>query len=134
MSRAFVKEPEGADAIEDLPDRPISPHPNFVTPDGLKLIDSQLTDLRDRRAIAQAADDRAALAQIARDARYWAARRASGDACDSVPRAGSASASPTMRKVWRRPPSRALVTVEPNCSLVASLAGAMTWAVARREV
>ena len=76
MSRAFVNEPDGGEPPEPLPDRPISPHPNFVTPDGLAMIDAQLAELRDRRAVAQAADDRPALAQIARDARYWAARRA----------------------------------------------------------
>jgi hypothetical protein len=32
MSRAFVKEPDGAEAFEELPDRPISEHPNLVTP------------------------------------------------------------------------------------------------------
>ena len=40
VSRAFVKEPDGGEPIEPLPDRPISPHPNFVTPEGLALIDS----------------------------------------------------------------------------------------------
>ncbi len=44
------------------------------------MIDAHLTELRDRRAAAQATDDRAALAQIARDARYWAARRATAQA------------------------------------------------------
>jgi hypothetical protein len=34
MSRAFVKEPEG-DVVEELPDRPISTHPNLVTKRGL---------------------------------------------------------------------------------------------------
>ena len=45
MSRAFVKEQEGGEAFEDLPDRPISPHPNFVTPEGLALIEAELTRL-----------------------------------------------------------------------------------------
>jgi transcription elongation GreA/GreB family factor len=55
MSRAFVKEPEGADAIEDLPDRPISPHPNLVTAQGLALIDAELARLH-RQVIAPASD------------------------------------------------------------------------------
>jgi transcription elongation GreA/GreB family factor len=76
MSRAFVREQDGDQAVEALPDRPISPHPNLVTPEGLSLIDSTLTDLRERHASAQSTNDRAALAQIARDARYWTARRA----------------------------------------------------------
>lgn len=45
MSRAFVKE-DGPDN-EPLPDLPISPHPNYVTPRGLQA-------LRDRLAAAQA--------------------------------------------------------------------------------
>ena len=75
MSRAFVKEPDGGETPEPLPERPISPHPNFVTPEGLQLIDSHLTEVRDKMNAAQTAGDRAAMAQIARDARYWAARR-----------------------------------------------------------
>ena len=44
MSRAFVK--EGSGELEPLPDLPISPHPNYVTPRGLAA-------LRDRLAAAQ---------------------------------------------------------------------------------
>ena len=81
MSSAFVKEPEGGEAFEDLPDRPISPHPNFVTPEGLALIEAELTRLHEEHAAAQAADDKVALSKTARDLRYWTARRAS--ACAS---------------------------------------------------
>src|SRR5688572_12299555 len=77
MSRAFVKEQDGANVFEPLPDRPISPYPNVVTPQGLALIDAEFEAVRERQANAQSANDRAALAQIERDARYWAARRAS---------------------------------------------------------
>jgi len=77
MSRAFVKETDGDEAFEPLADHPVSPHPNLVTPQGLALIDAELASLRERQASAQQAQDRAALAQIARDTRYWAARRAS---------------------------------------------------------
>ncbi|MFL5148510.1 MAG: transcription elongation factor, partial [Microvirga sp.] len=45
MSSAFVKEPEGGEAFEDLPDRPISPHPNFVTPEGFSRIEAELERL-----------------------------------------------------------------------------------------
>jgi transcription elongation GreA/GreB family factor len=75
MSRAFVKEPDGAEAFEDLPDRPISPHPNLVTAQGLARIDETLARLHEQHAQAQAAGDRAALANIGRDLRYWTARR-----------------------------------------------------------
>lgn len=77
MSRAFVKEAEGGEAFEDLPDRPISPHPNFVTPEGLLLIEAELTRLREDHAAAQAAEDKAGIAKTSRDLRYWTARRAS---------------------------------------------------------
>src|SRR5260221_957528 len=76
MSRAFVKE-EDSGGIEPLPDRPISPHPNIVTAEGLALIDRNLADLQKRHAAALQAEDRAAQAAIARDLRYWSARRAS---------------------------------------------------------
>lgn len=43
MSRAFVNE----DAfIEELPDRPISVHPNLVTVHGLRLIEKALEEAR----------------------------------------------------------------------------------------
>ena len=77
MSRAFVKEPDGADAFEELPDRPLSEHPNLVTPQGLARIEDTLTRLHEQHALAQAAADRAALASLGRDLRYWTARRSS---------------------------------------------------------
>lgn len=77
MSRAFVKEDDGGGGIEPLPDRPISPHPNFVTPEGLAAMERNLADLHERHAAALQAEDRAALGAIARDLRYWSARRAS---------------------------------------------------------
>ena len=76
MSRAFVKETEGGEAFEDLPDRPISPHPNFVTPEGLALIEAELARLHQEHAAAQAAEDKVALAKTSRELRYWTARRA----------------------------------------------------------
>jgi transcription elongation GreA/GreB family factor len=47
MSRAFVKENE--DQVPELPERPQSPHPNFVTPRGLALLKQQLADLEESR-------------------------------------------------------------------------------------
>ena len=75
MSRAFVKEPDGAEAFEELPDRPISEHSNLVTPQGLAQIENNLTRLHEQHAQAQSAGDRAALASVGRDLRYWTARR-----------------------------------------------------------
>ena len=74
MSRAFVKEND--EAIDELPDRPISPHPNLVTAEGLALIETNLARLQQEHAAGQAAGDRVAIARSARDLRYWSARRA----------------------------------------------------------
>lgn len=76
MSRAFVKEQDGENAFEELPERPLSPHPNLVTAEGLVQIEIQLSRLQQEHAAAQATNDRAALARAARDLRYWSARRA----------------------------------------------------------
>jgi transcription elongation GreA/GreB family factor len=73
MSRAFVNEDH---FVEDLPDRPISDHPNLVTGNGLMLIDAALQTARRDYGEAQAAGDRGALASAGRDLRYWSARRA----------------------------------------------------------
>ncbi len=85
MSIAFVKEPEGGEAFEDLPDRPISPHTNFVTPRGLALMEAELERLHAEHAAAQEADDKAALARTGRDLRYWSARRASAQVISTPP-------------------------------------------------
>jgi transcription elongation GreA/GreB family factor len=83
MSRAFVKEPDGDAATEPLPDRPISPHPNLVTPQGLALIEDALSAAQ--RAQAEAGDDRGALARSLRELRYWSARRASAQVVPQAP-------------------------------------------------
>jgi transcription elongation GreA/GreB family factor len=75
MSRAFVKETD-ADTI-DLPDRPVSPHPNFVTAEGLSAIERELARLDAAHATAVASEDKAVIAAVARELRYWTARRAS---------------------------------------------------------
>jgi transcription elongation GreA/GreB family factor len=77
MSRAFIKEPDGEDAVAELPERPISTHPNLVTAEGLAQIERELARLQQEHAAAQAASDRGTIARAARDLRYWSARRAS---------------------------------------------------------
>jgi transcription elongation GreA/GreB family factor len=74
VSRAFVKESD--DAGEPLPELAISPHPNFVTPDGSRLIDARIAALDAELKSARAADDKALLARVNRDLRYWTQRRA----------------------------------------------------------
>ena len=76
MNRAFVRE-QDVEAFEALPDRPISPHPNDVTQQGLSQLESRLNAAREAHAAALAAQDRAAMAHASRELRYWIARRAS---------------------------------------------------------
>jgi transcription elongation GreA/GreB family factor len=77
MSRAFVREHDGSEVPEDFPERPVSPHANFVTARGLEQIEAQLRAIETERAAAKAADDRIELARIERDLRYWQQRKAS---------------------------------------------------------
>lgn len=78
MSRAFVRETEGGEAFEDLPDRALSPH-HLVTPSGLAQMDVKIAALEQRLEQAKAADDKAELARLSRDLRYWSARRVSAE-------------------------------------------------------
>jgi transcription elongation GreA/GreB family factor len=78
MSRAFVREAEGGEAFEDLPDRTISPH-HLVTPAGLAHMDAEIASLEQRLTEAQIADDKAEVARLSRDLRYWSARRVSAE-------------------------------------------------------
>jgi transcription elongation GreA/GreB family factor len=78
MSRAFVKEADETE-VYDLPDRPISDDPNFVTARGLALIEAEVAKLRGALEEAQEKDDRGAIAEISRDLRYWTARRATAE-------------------------------------------------------
>ncbi len=81
MSVAFTKEEDSESNAANLPDRPVSPHPNLVTPAGLALLESALAQARADYAAAQAAGDvtadRTAMARAMRDLRYYGARRAS---------------------------------------------------------
>jgi hypothetical protein len=46
MSRAFVKEPDGDQVIDELPERVHSPHVNYVTPVGTIIPDLFMSKLR----------------------------------------------------------------------------------------
>jgi transcription elongation factor GreB len=78
MSRAFVKENDLEHAGIDIPERPISDEPNYVTPNGLKLLNKQIDALKIKREqLKQKNDDPIAKQKIAiveRDMRYYAAR------------------------------------------------------------
>lgn len=81
MSVAFTREEDLEATAADLADRPISPHPNLVTPEGLAAIESELASARAAYTAAQVQgsieSDRTAMARATRDLRYWSARRAS---------------------------------------------------------
>jgi transcription elongation GreA/GreB family factor len=75
MNRAFVKESDQGG--EALPERAISPHPNLVTARGLAQLEARVRELEAERSAARAGNDKAELARIARDLRYFQARRES---------------------------------------------------------
>jgi transcription elongation GreA/GreB family factor len=79
LSVAFTKEESAETAAEtQLPDRPISPHPNLVTEAGLQALETQLQQAREAHDAASAIDDvnerRRQAAIPLRDMRYFAAR------------------------------------------------------------
>jgi transcription elongation GreA/GreB family factor len=86
MSRAFVKE---SDAVDALPDRPVSPHPNYVTARGLELIEAALARAQNDYAAAQAAADRDALAASSRELHYWQPRRGTAELVPAPPDNGT---------------------------------------------
>lgn len=89
MSVAFTREEDLEATAADLPDRPISPHPNLVTAEGLSAIEAELASARTAYAAAQARGDieadRTAMARATRDLRYWSARRATAQLIETEP-------------------------------------------------
>ena len=80
MSGAFTREPDG-DQPEHLPELPISPHPNFVTARGLRLLQERL--LASEAQAAALSDEvvggRQALAHMEREQRWLRSRIASAN-------------------------------------------------------
>jgi transcription elongation GreA/GreB family factor len=79
LSVAFVKEESAETAAEtQLPDRPISAHPNLVTESGLQMLQEQLEQVRQACEAARAIEDvnerRRQLAKPLRDLRYLTER------------------------------------------------------------
>lgn len=78
MSRGFVKEDDLEHAGTDLPERPVSPHPNYVTPAGLKALESNgMTLDKERASLISQKDNESAkqrLAVIDRELRYLSTR------------------------------------------------------------
>jgi transcription elongation GreA/GreB family factor len=80
MAVAFTREEDYESQAANLPDRPVSPHPNLVTASGLAAIETELAAARAAYGAAQTeggiSADRTAMARATRDLRYWSARRA----------------------------------------------------------
>jgi transcription elongation GreA/GreB family factor len=79
VSVAFTREESAETAAEvELPDRPISPHPNLVTASGLEALTDAMSQSRTAYEAAQqiqdAAERRRAVVVASRDIRYFAER------------------------------------------------------------
>ena len=76
MSRAFVKESDDDLVAGELPERPLPPHPNYVTPRGLELLQARVRELTERheqlkREVEENSEARQKLREIDRDLRYF---------------------------------------------------------------
>jgi transcription elongation factor GreB len=77
MSRAFVKGDDSDLSGEEVPERPISPDPNYVTPLGLAQLRAKYEALLAQHAKLKAAAedfDKPKLTEIERDLRYFSQR------------------------------------------------------------
>jgi transcription elongation factor GreB len=79
MSRAFVKESDGDQPGDELPERPQSPHPNYVTASGLKALQEQHAKLtEEKRHLTESGEpemlDKEHLKLVERDLRYFKER------------------------------------------------------------
>jgi transcription elongation factor GreB len=74
MSRAFVREPDGDEVQDDLPPRPQSEHPNYVTPGGLAALQAMRDRLQAEKKGLEAHIDnmetKQALPHVQRDLRW----------------------------------------------------------------
>jgi transcription elongation GreA/GreB family factor len=88
MSVAFTKENDRDGTEANLQDRPISPHPNLVTPAGLAALEAAVEEAKAAVIAAKEAGEDAtgiAYARAARDLRYFQARRASAEVQPRAP-------------------------------------------------
>lgn len=76
MSRAFVKESDDDLVAGELPERPLAPHPNYVTPKGLESLQARVRELTERhehlkREAEENSEARQKLREVDRDLRYF---------------------------------------------------------------
>jgi transcription elongation GreA/GreB family factor len=92
MAVAFTREEDLESRAADLPDRPVSPHPNLVTASGLAAIEAAYAEAREAYAAARGggdiATDKLAMARATRDLRYWSARRGSAQLTEPASQPG----------------------------------------------
>jgi transcription elongation GreA/GreB family factor len=92
MSRGFVKEDDLEHAGTDLPERPISEHPNYVTPLGLQQLQQHTAQLeQERQQLAPRKEDPSVsqrLGMVERDLRYFQARLENAIPVDPAKQAG----------------------------------------------
>jgi transcription elongation GreA/GreB family factor len=77
MSRAFVKEPDGDQVLDPIPERVHSPHVNYVTPAGLRQLQERVDGiLAERKALSASASAelKKQLMYLDRDLRYYEER------------------------------------------------------------
>ena len=74
MSRAFVNEEAAEASAAVIPEKPVSTHPNRVTPSGLRLIEEHIARLQ--TSLADSGPEGEHRPRLTRDLRYWRARRA----------------------------------------------------------
>jgi transcription elongation factor GreB len=89
MSRAFVKESDDDLAAGELPERPLPPHANYVTPRGLELLKARVRELNEQHEqYKRDADEDSAAKQkvreIDRDLRYFRAQLERAELVDTT--------------------------------------------------
>ena len=74
MSRAFVREPDADSVVDVLPELPQEPVPNYVTPEGMAMLEDWLDRLRRERDALETEQTsmigRNQMAHVRRDLRY----------------------------------------------------------------
>ncbi|HVC48730.1 MAG TPA: GreA/GreB family elongation factor [Burkholderiales bacterium] len=77
MSRAFVKEETSSSPLDDVAERQVSPHPNYMTEEGFNQLKRKVENLSNARLDTISAEDDHAIhekALLERDLRYYQAR------------------------------------------------------------
>ena len=117
MSRAFVKEDDGS-RPEPVPEIPVSPHPNLVTPRGLRLIAARIAErywtLRRATARPTAPDPADPAVQFGSRVSYLT----EDGATHTVTITGEDEADPASGRIpWPAPLARALMGATPGSSV-----------------